>query len=66
MFGRCRTRGFQVPPVLNFCLNFAAHMAEAYKSISHGVVLQKKDKKGGLTQWRNVGGLVKMAPLAVA
>ena len=35
----------QGPPVFNFCLNFAAFMAEANKNISHGIVLQKEDKK---------------------
>ena len=35
----------QGPPVFNFCLNFAAFLAEANKNISHGIVLQKKDKK---------------------
>ena len=34
----------QGPPIFNFCLNFAAFMAEQNKTISHGVVLQKKSK----------------------
>ena len=34
----------QSPPLFNFCLNFAAFMAETNKTISHGVVLQKKSK----------------------
>ena len=32
------------PPLFNFCLNFAAFMAETNKAISHGVVLHKKSK----------------------
>ena len=35
----------QGPPVFNFCLNFAAFIAEANKTISHGAVLQEKSKK---------------------
>ena len=35
---------FQGPPLFNFCLNFAAFMAETNKTISHGVVLHKKSK----------------------
>ena len=34
----------QGPPLFNFCLNFAAFMAETNKTISHGVVLHKKSK----------------------
>ena len=35
----------QGPPIFNFCLNFAAFIAEANKTISHGAVLQEKSKK---------------------
>ena len=34
----------QGPPLFNFCINFAAFMAETNKAISHGVVLHKKSK----------------------
>ena len=37
----------QGPPLFNFCLNFAAFMAETNKAISHGVVLHKKSKGVG-------------------
>ncbi|KAL5251714.1 hypothetical protein ACHWQZ_G014759 [Mnemiopsis leidyi] len=35
----------QGPPVFNFCLNFAAYVAEANNKVSHGIVLQKQVKK---------------------
>jgi len=34
----------QGPPIFNFCLNFAAFLAEINKTISHGAVLQKEAK----------------------
>ena len=34
----------QGPPLFNFCLNFAAFMAETNKASSHGVVLHKTSK----------------------
>ena len=37
----------QGPPLCNFCLNFAAFMAETNKAISHGVVLHNKSKEVG-------------------
>ena len=33
------------PPVFNFCLNLAAYMAEANKTVSRGVVLLKEAKR---------------------
>ncbi|KAL5257293.1 hypothetical protein ACHWQZ_G012277 [Mnemiopsis leidyi] len=35
----------QGPPVFNFCLNFATFLAETYKTISKGAVLQKGNMK---------------------
>ena len=34
----------QGPPLFNFCLNFAAHLAETNKIISHGTLLQKNSR----------------------
>ena len=34
----------QGPPIFNFCLNLAAFMDEQNKTISHGVLLQRKSK----------------------